>query len=114
MAVDDGDLTLVDPTPADGTDFGGSLSYSNLLAGSVSPAISNYIGTGMIDFTVDVLTMVNDLQFQGAAPDTWQLEVENPSLDVWVDVTYDYHAVPEPISLSLLALGGLVVIRRRR
>ena len=113
LSVDDGDLGVVDSNPADGTDFGGPLSYTDLLAGTANPAVAGYIGIGMIDFTVDVLSMINDQQFWGTAPDRWQLEVENPVLKVWVDVTYSYHAVPEPASLSLLAVGGLLTIRRR-
>ena len=37
-----------------------------------------------------------------------------PSDGVHVDVTYEIIGIPEPATLSLLAIGGLVIIRRRR
>lgn len=117
LAADDGDLATFDASAPDGVAFG-ALSYPAQTAiGSGTVATQPYDGVATVDFTVggapntDIL-MVNDLQFDGPAPDSWQLEVENPLLTVEVCVTYDYTIIPEPTSLALLALGGLLIRRR--
>ncbi len=115
LAADNGDLGVFDPTAPDGVVFG-SLAYTNepALGNPFSPAPGLYAtpGPGLVNFDVDVLFMANDNQFDPVPPDSWQLEVENPSLTVHVRVTYDY--VPEPASLALLAIAGALGLRRRR
>lgn len=114
LLADDGDggnPFNFDPTPPDGVDFG-LLSYGPLLASSHNPAFGPYTDTGTVDFFVTPLLMSQDLQFV-TPPDSWQLDVQNPSMTVVVKVTYDY--VPEPASLTFLALGsGAMLLRRRR
>ncbi len=122
LAVDNGDLGAFDATPADGTSFG-TLNYANLAAigSAFFPALGLYAtgGPGLVNFTVlgngspgSALLMVNDQQFFGVAPDAWQLEVQNPLLKINAKVTYDY--TPEPMTLTLLGLGALVLRRVRR
>jgi hypothetical protein len=113
LAADDGDGDVFDATPPDGHDFG-VLGFNELLAGSYSPAVGPYetAGPGDVDFTVSPALMVNDLQFDPVAPDAWQLEVQDPTMTVKICVTYDY--VPEPAGLSLLSLGALALLRKRR
>lgn len=115
LGLDDGDGSVFDSAAPDGYDFG-TLSYSNLSAGSFVPgstAAYQTAGPGSVTFTVDPLNMVNDLNFVNAPPDVWQLEVQDPILDVTVQVVYDY-VIPEPATLSLLALGAFALVRRRR
>lgn len=122
LAVDNGDLGAFDATPADGTSFG-TLNYSNLpaIGSAYFPALALYAtgGPGIVNFTVlgngspgSALLMVNDQQFFGVAPDAWQLEVQNPLLTINAKVTYDY--IPEPMTLTLLGVGTLVLRRVRR
>lgn len=114
LLADDGDggnTFNFDASAPDGVNFG-LLSYGPLLASSHNPAFGPYTDTGTVDFFVTPLLMLQDLQFV-TPPDAWQLDVQNPSLTVVVKVTYDY--VPEPASLTFLALGaGAMLIRRRR
>ncbi len=116
LDVDNGDDGVFDPTAPDGTDFG-SVSYAYEAAGSFLPNEAAYDtnGPGTIDFSADVLLMVNDLQFQGTPPDQWQLEVQDPYLHVEVTVVYEYSLVPVPAAawLGALGLGVAGWIRRR-
>lgn len=110
---DNGDLVAFDPNPPDGVDFG-ALGYGPLLASSTNPATGLYAtpGPGTVSFTVTPTLMINDVQFLDppGSPDAWQLEVENPDLTVKVSVTYNY--IPEPATLSLLAMAALAIRRR--
>ncbi|TWT40326.1 hypothetical protein RAS1_40340 [Phycisphaerae bacterium RAS1] len=113
LTADNGDLAAFDATPPDGVDFG-VLGYGPELANTTNPAPGLYAtpGPGTVSFTVTPTLMVNDTQFEDppGTPDSWQLEVENPDLTVKVSVTYTW--IPEPATLSLLALGALALRRR--
>ena len=53
-----------------------------------------------------------DVVFDQAAAQAW--EALNPGATVDTQAVISYMMIPEPMTLSLLALGGLMAIRRRR
>jgi hypothetical protein len=72
--------------------------------------LAPYIGTGDATYEFDGHTSTKGTS---ALPDgADRVTFGTTRFDFIVTVTYDF--VPEPTSLSLLALGGLVLLRRRR
>lgn len=110
---DGGDTNIFDSTGPDGHDFG-TISYGPVKDGPFHPSLGLYDtnGPGSVIFTVSPLLMVNDLQWDGAAPDAWQMEVQNPSMTLKVKLAYNY--IPEPATVGLLGLGALALLRVRR
>lgn len=110
LAEDDGDGDVLDPSPPDGYQF--DLAYLGEAAiGVADRPLMPYEDVAEVNFVVSPDTIVNDLQFEGETPSEWQLGIQDPLLEVDVTVTYTW--IPEPASLSLLALGTLVLRRRR-
>jgi hypothetical protein len=112
---DGGDTNNFDATGPDGTDFG-NVTYGPLALAPIFPNEAFYEtnGPGSLDMTADVLFMINDLQFV-VPPDVWQLEVQDPFLDIDVTLTYFFSVIPVPPALWLGAVGLGVAgwIRRR-
>ncbi len=96
-----------DPNGPDGMEYNGS-TENDSDSGYISPLVfADYIGTGTYDIDADV-TQWQD--FGGVSGIEWAV---NPvSASGCVKVIYNY--IPEPATLSVLALGGLALIRRRK
>jgi PEP-CTERM motif len=108
---DGGDNDLFDNTGPDGHDFG-TVSYATLTVAHPAQPLAAYLGLGTADFNFTPDVVSQTLEFTPYVPDAWQLMVENPIMNLKVKVTYEY--TPEPSTLSLLGLGALALIRRKR
>jgi len=96
-----------DPNSPDGLKYdGGTEDDSD--SGFISPLVFvDYIGTG----TYDIDAVVTQWQeFGGVSGIEWAVNPVSAS----GSVTVIYNYIPEPAALSLLALGGLALIRRRK
>jgi len=114
LSADDGDDDIFDDTALDGHAF--ALAFSGETSGPFvagTPGLYETAGPGSVTLTVTPSNMVNDLQW-APNPDAYQSEVQNPEMTVDVEIIYDYTIVPEPATMSLLALGGLALLRRKR
>ncbi|MBI5762248.1 MAG: PEP-CTERM sorting domain-containing protein [Planctomycetes bacterium] len=114
LAPDDGDggnNDVFDASAPDGHDFG-LVSYATLTVSHPGQPLGGYTGAGTADFTFTPDVISQTLNFGPYVPDAWQLMVENPILNLKVKVTYEY--TPEPSTLSLLGLGVVALIRRKR
>ena len=105
---DDGDGTYnLDPTPDDGAIYLGSL-----VAVGASDFIGNafftaYIGTGNFDIRVDALQWANFGGIGGIEYFVTPTDIEGS-----VEVIYTY--IPEPMTISLMSIGSLALLRKRR
>jgi hypothetical protein len=101
-----------------GFDFGGTSGATHVVGLSQS---SGNVYTG-VDMAAFVGTGVLDLSLTTGAhgASAWQATSGNIAVGVStiagaeVSVAYDYTAVPEPATIGLLSLGGLLLARRRR
>jgi hypothetical protein len=72
-------------------------------------ALAAFVGTGQVRFNYDS-SPIRSYYADNQNVADWAIP---PKFDIEARVVYLYAAVPEPATLSLLALGGLAVIRRR-
>jgi PEP-CTERM motif len=86
---------------------------------SLATAVADYPNAVIADFPAPFDSFLG-VEFQvglGSAGETFDGNVDNVTLGVnGVDTTYDFEpaAVPEPASFSLLGIGALALLRRRR
>ncbi len=103
-------LLATDGNPGSGPDFHdfGTLMSSDF-DDDFTFATGPYEGLGTFDVLVDGSA---GFAFNGTTDST--LVVSNLQASGEVKVKYNFHVIPEPATLSLLAFGGLMLIRRRR
>lgn len=87
----------------------GLVSGSDSDTDTILSGFAPFIGLGTINITINANGGFN---ISGVSNST--LQVANFGADGTVKVIYDYTQVPEPTALSLLSLGGLALLRRRR
>ncbi|MBI9018990.1 MAG: PEP-CTERM sorting domain-containing protein [Phycisphaerae bacterium] len=108
VAAYDGNTDFAGASGRTYTDLSGSDSASTDLTTDAEKA--PFIGLGTIDFAVTAVGASN-----GAGPGNLMLGF-NTLANASATVTYNYTSipVPEPMTMSLLALGGLAIVRRRK
>ena len=110
LDADNGDGPLnLDATGPDGLDYSGGVETDSD-SGFIDPALhSQYVGTSTYDITVDA-TQWNDYGAVGGI----ELFMTPSSASGEVTVIYNFVPTPEPATLSLLAIGGAALLKRRR
>jgi len=95
------------PAPTDGMQYDGTDEYNSDSGYIASVLLGQYIGTGTFDIDVDVIQWQD---FGGISGIEWAVSPVN--VEGSVEVVYTY--VPEPATISLLSIGGLTLLRKRR
>ena len=106
-----GDLNPIsgdyNPAPNDGMQYNGTAEFDADSGFIASALFAQYIGTGTFDIDIAVIQWQD---FGGISGIEWAVTPVN--VEGSVEVIYTY--VPEPATMSLLSIGGLTLLRKRR
>ncbi len=101
-------IRLVNSNPSGGTSSGTGLGFS-----------FSDLDFGGLETITNVVTLQNDFGFNAPTFTADSISSQNPDLFIFtpgMDITssYRFETVPEPATLSLLAIGGVMLLKRRR
>ncbi len=107
-------VTATDGVPDSGTDYHdfGTVSDSGSDSDMLHYLIDNlsaFIGTGTVAIDIDAS---GGFSISGVTDST--LKISNFGASGNAKMTYGYSTIPEPATLSILGLGGLMLIRKKK
>ncbi|MDD5134635.1 MAG: PEP-CTERM sorting domain-containing protein [Phycisphaerae bacterium] len=97
-----------DSSPPDGMLYTGGIETDSKFGFVGSGLWASYQGTGTYDIDYEVLQWLNYGSIGGI-----EYAVTPVTANGNVEVIYEYHVVPEPMTIGLLAMGGMALIRRK-
>ncbi len=109
LAADNGDGTgVIDSSGPDGAliDLTGESDFFQSL---LTSSFGTFIGTGTYEIDLNTSRTFNISGGSGVEGGFSNIAVEGD-----IEVTYNYHVIPEPATLSMLTLGGLSLLARHR
>ena len=97
------------PLGPDGMQYNGGQASDSASGAIADMVFGQYIGSGTFNIDVDVIQWLDYSSVSG-------IECAFTPVNAlgYVDVVYGYTVVPEPVTVSLLGLGGLLIRRKRK
>ncbi len=112
LAANIGDVPgVIDGTPPDGAIVtpDSSMYTNTLFFDKNDPDMAQFIGTGLIN-TLFTSTRTFNITGASGIEGAYTVMIANAG----VEVIYDYNVIPEPATLAILGLGGLMIRRRKK